>query len=194
MATTTHNEYRFVVIGAGGVGKSALTVRFIQGNFLEKYDPTIEDSYLKHIEVDGIACVLDIMDTAGQEEYKALRDSYMKSGQGFVLVCSITSPSSFEKAAGLYRDIVRSKDGLQDIPVILVANKSDLEEEREVKKEDAQALAKKLGIGFIEASAKSNMNVYSAFEELVRMTNRWREKHPEQAPKRKKPVRRCILF
>jgi small GTP-binding protein len=65
-------EYRIVVVGAGGVGKSALTVRFIQGNFVEKYDPTIEDSYRKLVEVDGNACMLDIMDTAGQEEYSAL--------------------------------------------------------------------------------------------------------------------------
>merc|ERR1711862_413080 len=68
-------EYRIVVVGAGG--KSALTVRFIQGNFVEKYDPTIEDSYRKLVAVDGVACLLDIMDTAGQEEYSALRDQYM---------------------------------------------------------------------------------------------------------------------
>jgi small GTP-binding protein len=61
------HEYRIVVVGAGGVGKSALTVRFIQGNFVEKYDPTIEDSYRKQVAVDGVACLLDIMDTAGQE-------------------------------------------------------------------------------------------------------------------------------
>lgn len=54
-------------MGSGGVGKSALTIQFIQGNFVEKYDPTIEDSYRKQIEVDGKACMLDILDTAGQE-------------------------------------------------------------------------------------------------------------------------------
>jgi len=75
------SEYRITVIGAGAVGKSALTVRFIQGNFVERYDPTIEDSYRKLIEIDSVACVLDIMDTAGQEEYSALRDQYMKTGE-----------------------------------------------------------------------------------------------------------------
>merc|ERR1719355_454014 len=94
-------EYRIVVVGAGGVGKSALTVRFIQGNFVEKYDPTIEDSYRKLVEVDGTACMLDIMDTAGQEEYSALRDQYMKTGQGFVLGYSITTNTSFEAASKL---------------------------------------------------------------------------------------------
>eukprot|EP00034_Subulatomonas_tetraspora_P001159 GABW01001448.1.p1 GENE.GABW01001448.1~~GABW01001448.1.p1 ORF type:complete len:126 (+),score=14.46 GABW01001448.1:68-445(+) len=90
------SEYKIVVVGAGGVGKSALTVRFIQGNFVEKYDPTIEDSYRKQVEIDGTPCMLDILDTAGQEEYSALRDQYMKTGQGFVLVYSITSPTSYE--------------------------------------------------------------------------------------------------
>jgi len=79
-AMGSQQEYRIVVVGSGGVGKSAVTVRFIQGRFTEKYDPTIEDSYRKSVEVDGQACMYDIMDTAGQEEYSALRDQYMKTG------------------------------------------------------------------------------------------------------------------
>ena len=63
------NKNPVLLTGESGVGKSALTVRFIQGNFVEKYDPTIEDSYRKQVAVDGVACLLDIMDTAGQEDY-----------------------------------------------------------------------------------------------------------------------------
>lgn len=58
-------EYKIVVLGSGGVGKSALTVQFVQGIFVEKYDPTIEDSYRKQMEVDGQQCMLEILDTAG---------------------------------------------------------------------------------------------------------------------------------
>ena len=58
-------EYKIVVLGSGGVGKSALTVQFVQGIFVEKYDPTIEDSYRKQVEVDGQQCMLEILDTAG---------------------------------------------------------------------------------------------------------------------------------
>ena len=58
-------EYKIVVLGSGGVGKSALTVQFVQGIFVEKYDPTIEDSYRKQVEVDGSQCMLEILDTAG---------------------------------------------------------------------------------------------------------------------------------
>lgn len=58
-------EYKIVVLGSGGVGKSALTVQFVQEIFVEKYDPTIEDSYRKQVEVDGQQCMLEILDTAG---------------------------------------------------------------------------------------------------------------------------------
>ena len=63
----TMREYKIVVLGSGGVGKSALTVQFVQGIFVEKYDPTIEDSYRKQVVIDGETCLLDILDTAGQE-------------------------------------------------------------------------------------------------------------------------------
>ena len=76
-------EMRILVIGAGGTDKSALTVRFTGGNFVEKYDTTIEDSYRKAVQVDGIGCMLDIMDTAGQEDYRALRDQYIKTVQRY---------------------------------------------------------------------------------------------------------------
>eukprot|EP01087_Luapelamoeba_hula_P017479 TRINITY_DN550_c0_g1_i1.p1 TRINITY_DN550_c0_g1~~TRINITY_DN550_c0_g1_i1.p1 ORF type:complete len:194 (-),score=36.67 TRINITY_DN550_c0_g1_i1:308-889(-) len=186
------NEYRFVVVGAGGVGKSAVTVRFIQGNFVEKYDPTIEDSYIKQVEVDGVACVLDIMDTAGQEEYRALRDSYMKNGQGFVLVYSVTSPTSHDHAAKIQKQILRIKEDTPDIPIMLVANKIDLEEERAVTTEEGKAMAKDLGCGYIESSAKTNHNINEIFDRLVRMVNKWRQDHPSALPPATK--KRCTLF
>merc|ERR1712137_1284355 len=170
---------RIVVVGAGGVGKSALTVRFIQGNFVEKYDPTIEDSYRKLTEVDGTAYMLDIMDTAGQEEYSALRDSYMKTGEGFVLVYSITTTTSFDAASKLRTQILRIKEETPDIPVMLVGNKLDLEDERQVTTEQGRALAQKFGSGFIETSAKTDTNIKELFFSLVRLVKTWRENHPD---------------
>ena len=69
-------EYKIVVLGSGGVGKSALTVQFVQGIFVEKYDPTIEDSYRKQVVIDGETYFLDIIETAGQDEYSTLKDQY----------------------------------------------------------------------------------------------------------------------
>eukprot|EP00002_Diphylleia_rotans_P032021 TRINITY_DN668_c0_g1_i1.p2 TRINITY_DN668_c0_g1~~TRINITY_DN668_c0_g1_i1.p2 ORF type:complete len:118 (-),score=26.72 TRINITY_DN668_c0_g1_i1:1234-1587(-) len=102
--------YKLVIVGAGGVGKSALTVQFVQNLFVEKYDPTIEDSYRKQVDIDGESCMLEILDTAGQEELTAMRDQYMRSGHGFVLVYSITSTASFNDIADLRNQICRVKD------------------------------------------------------------------------------------
>lgn len=74
-------EYKIVVLGSGGVGKSALTVQFVQGIFVEKYDPTIEDSYRKQVEVDGQQCMLEILDTAGTVSYCQIISFYLISTQ-----------------------------------------------------------------------------------------------------------------
>jgi len=183
-------EYRITVVGAGAVGKSAVTVRFIAGNFVEKYDPTIEDSYRKQTEVDDTAVILDIMDTAGQEEYSALRDQYMKTGEGFILVYSVTSRASFDYATKLRGNIIRMKEA-QDFPVVLVGNKKDLNEERQVTEAEGRLLAEKFEIRFIETSAKLNQGINEAFAELVREINKFREKHPVKPKKERK---KCIVI
>ncbi|KAF9403249.1 Ras- protein Rap-1b [Mortierella sp. AD011] len=103
-------EYKLVVLGSGGVGKSALTVQFVQSLFVERYDPTIEDSYRKQVEVDGQQCMLEILDTAGTEQFTAMRDLYMKNGQGFILVFSIVAASTFEELEDLHNQILRVKE------------------------------------------------------------------------------------
>eukprot|EP01111_Echinosteliopsis_oligospora_P008471 TRINITY_DN2416_c0_g1_i1.p1 TRINITY_DN2416_c0_g1~~TRINITY_DN2416_c0_g1_i1.p1 ORF type:complete len:196 (-),score=39.60 TRINITY_DN2416_c0_g1_i1:88-675(-) len=171
-------EYRIVVVGAGGVGKSAITVRFIQGTFVQKYDPTIEDSYRKQVEIDAKACMLDVMDTAGQEEYSALRDQYMKTGEGFILVYSVTSTNSFDAAVKLRCNILRIKEESLDVPVIVVGNKCDLENERCVSSDDGLKTAERWGASFIEASAKTNKNINEVFSTIVRMIDIWRHNNP----------------
>ena len=103
-----------VVLGSGGVGKSALTFRLITDSFVTGYDPTIEDDYRKSISIDGQLERLDILDTAGQEEYNSMRDMWYQSGEGFLLVYSITNRSTFEgeysvvAASFLVLDLVRA--------------------------------------------------------------------------------------
>eukprot|EP00300_Choanocystis_sp_HF-7_P017484 c19744_g2_i1.p1 GENE.c19744_g2_i1~~c19744_g2_i1.p1 ORF type:complete len:207 (-),score=56.12 c19744_g2_i1:54-638(-) len=168
--------YKIVVCGAGGVGKSALTVRFIQGNFLDRYDPTIEDSYRKQVEVDGVACLLDILDTAGQERFSALRDAYMKTGQGFVIVYDTSDSATLEEVSTLREKILRTK-GAADVPIILVANKIDLPNRR-VTTEAGKEKAAEFRCEYIETSAKENQNVRELFEQLVRSINTSQGKAP----------------
>lgn len=163
-------EYKLVVVGGGGVGKSALTIQLIQSHFVDEYDPTIEDSYRKQCNIDGEQLMLDILDTAGQEEYSAMREQYMRTGEGFLLVYAINSRNSMEELQVFYEQIQRVKDS-ENVPVLVVGNKSDLEIERQVSFEEGQAFAKLLNCPFIETSAKQRINVEEAFFSLVRLVN-----------------------
>jgi len=181
MASKFLREYKLVVVGGGGVGKSALTIQFIQSHFVIEYDPTIEDSYRKQCVIDDEVALLDVLDTAGQEEYGAMREQYMRSGEGFLLVYSITSRDSFEEISTFHQQILRVKD--QDsFPVIVVANKCDLEYERQVGMNEGRDLAKHFGCKFIETSAKQRINVDEAFTNLVREIRRFNKEHASARP------------
>ncbi|KAL9059054.1 MAG: hypothetical protein Q9162_001442 [Coniocarpon cinnabarinum] len=165
-------EYKLVVVGGGGVGKSCLTIQLIQSHFVDEYDPTIEDSYRKQCEIDNETALLDVLDTAGQEEYSAMREQYMRTGEGFLLVYSITSRESFEEVLQFQQQILRVKDK-DYFPIILVGNKCDLESERKVPYEQGEQAAKDFRCPFIETSAKSRQNVERAFYDTVREIRRF---------------------
>jgi GTPase KRas protein len=160
-------EYKLVIVGGGGVGKSALTIQLIQSHFVDEYDPTIEDSYRKQVNIDDETCLLDILDTAGQEEYSAMRDGYMRTGQGFILVYAINSRSSFDEIHDFRAQILRVKDK-ESVPSVLVGNKCDLENERQVTTQEGEDLAKSWNCPFFETSAKTRVNVEESFFQLVR--------------------------
>lgn len=206
--------YKLVVLGDGGVGKTALTIQVCApavcsesgawliceqlclNHFVETYDPTIEDSYRKQVVIDQQSCMLEVLDTAGQEEYTALRDQWIRDGEGFVLVYSITSRNSFSRIQRFHSQIQRVKESSNagsptgpsyltsqmpsnlyggPVPVMLVGNKSDKQYEREVSSAEGLALAKELGCEFVEASAKNCINVERAFYDVVRLLRRQRQ-------------------
>jgi len=156
-----------VILGDGGVGKTAITIQFCLKHFVETYDPTIEDSYRKQVTIDGQSCMLEVLDTAGQEEYTSLRDQWIRSGEGFLLIYSITSRSSFARIPAFYNLIEKVKYD-QTVAVILVGNKSDCVAERQVSYAEGAKLAEDMGIDFIETSSKIPRNVDEAFFKVVR--------------------------
>ncbi|KAH0795074.1 small GTP-binding protein [Histomonas meleagridis] len=160
-------DCKVVVFGAGAVGKSALTIQFVQGYFITDYDPTIEDSYKRVLLVDNENVQLDILDTAGQDDFAPMRTSYMRQGKGFIIVYAIDDRASFEEAEAFYRDLSRTK-GTSNVPVVLCGNKCDLEDKRVVSKTEGEELAQKLGATFYETSALANINIENAFTALVR--------------------------
>ncbi|XP_076445668.1 ras-related protein R-Ras2-like [Babylonia areolata] len=188
-------SYKLVVVGGGGVGKSALTIQFIQSYFVTDYDPTIEDSYTKQCVIDDVVARLDILDTAGQEEFSAMREQYMRSGEGFLLVYSVTDRNSYEEIFKFHKQILRVKDR-DEFPMLLVANKSDLESQRVVQSMEGQELAKSLKIRYIEASAKNRTNVDAAFYELVRIVRKFQaEERPlsKQEGKKRRRLKCTVL-
>lgn len=140
--------------------------------------------------------MLEILDTAGQEEYTALRDQWIRDGEGFILVYSITSRNSFERIQKFFNQIQRVKDSNQPhspigasymqqslqngptytgpVPVMLVGNKNDQHHEREVSSQEGQQLARELNCAFVEASAKNCVNVERAFYDVVRQLKKQR--------------------
>jgi len=184
-------EDKLVVLGSGGVGKSALTVQFVQGIFVEKYDPTIEDSYRKQVEIDGQQCMLEILDTAGTEQFTAMRDLYMKNGQGFVLVYSIIAQSTFNDLPDLRDQIIRVKD-TDNVPLVLVGNKCDLGDQRVISTDQGKDLARKWNnCIFLESSAKTRVNVEQIFFQLIREINKI---NPPSSKKGKRDRRGCVLI
>ncbi|KDO19758.1 hypothetical protein SPRG_15092 [Saprolegnia parasitica CBS 223.65] len=144
MQSADSREYKLVVLGSGGVGKSALVIRLVTDNFLEDYDPTIEDSYRKQVVIDQKQALLDILDTAGQEEYTTMQDQWMREGKGFLLVYSITSRTTFDEIKTFKDKILRAKD-TNRVSMVLVGNKCDLERNRDVSFAEGQALAREWG-------------------------------------------------
>jgi len=160
------SEFKITVLGGGAVGKSALTIRYITGEFEQIYDPTIEDSYSKQVGND----VIHILDTAGQEEFSALQDQWIRDGDGFVIVYSVTNKESIVEAGAIRDKIIRILDvdlEKQILPLVLVGNKCDLERERAISKQEGEDKGKEWKCVWMESSAKDRINVDKAFSECV---------------------------
>ncbi|XP_069700648.1 ras-related protein Ral-a isoform X2 [Periplaneta americana] len=159
--------HKVIMVGSGGVGKSALTLQFMYDEFVEDYEPTKADSYRKKVVLDGEEVQIDILDTAGQEDYAAIRDNYFRSGEGFLCVFSITEDESFQATQEFRDQILRVKND-ENIPFLLVGNKSDLDEKRKVSLAESNARAQQWGVPYVETSAKTRDNVDKVFYDLMR--------------------------
>lgn len=168
--------YKIVLMGSGGVGKSALVIRLTTEQFVSNHDPTIEDQYHFPTSVDGEEASLDILDTAGQEEYSVMHDQWIREGQAFLILFSVDEASTFENAHAMRKKIERAKD-VDSFPMVLVGTKCD-KPNREVSKQQGMQRAAEIGCEYIETSAKSGMNVKEAFDLLVREIRKERKVQP----------------
>lgn len=163
-------HYKLVLLGDASVGKSCLVVRFAKGEFYEYQEPTIGAAFMTQtVQLPDSTVKFEIWDTAGQERYKSLAPMYYRGAAAAVIVYDMSSEESF-RAAKLWVQELQHNDTL----IALAGNKSDLEQNRSVEREVAQAYADEKGILFMETSAKTGQNVNEIFQCIA-------EKLPKQS-------------
>lgn len=160
-------SHRICCLGSPAVGKSALVIQLVSHHFVEEYDPTIEDFYRKRVVLDGDPSLLEIYDTAGQVEFQSVSREWIQSCHSFLLIYSIVSQQSF-KEVKQFAEQARAGRDLASISLMVVGNKCDLEDLRQVTFGEGQEMACHLGAQFLETSAKSRLNVEEAFYGAVR--------------------------
>jgi small GTP-binding protein len=171
------DKYRLVVLGASKVGKTCLVSRMLHQELAKKYKATVEEFHQGEYEINGRALTLDILDTSGSYEFPAMRDLSIATGDAFILVYSIDDDESFERVRQLRQLILDKKQSGADkensiahTPIVIVGNKADLERPPLSPTPRATmetTVAIDWGHGFVEASAKDNINVSAVFKELL---------------------------
>lgn len=173
---------KIAVLGFRAVGKTTLTTHFVEGRFVERYDPTIENTFQKTINFGKTQFFTEIVDSAGMDEYSRLSRNASVGVHGYLLLYAINSRNSFDKIQSIDDMLVDMHGGSESVTRVLVGTMIDLSTSREVGYEEARALADSRGIPFIECSAKENVNVSEVFTTLLRETEKDSGSMEEEAP------------
>ncbi|XP_056646280.1 GTP-binding protein Rheb homolog isoform X1 [Diorhabda carinulata] len=159
-------QRKIAVMGYRSVGKSSLSIQFVEGQFVDSYDPTIENTFTKSTRINSQDYELKLVDTAGQDEYSIFPSQYSIDVHGYVLVYSITSTKSFDVVKAIHEKLL-DITGKEHVPVVLVGNKTDLHLERTIPTEEGKRLAEEWRATFLETSAKQNASVSDIFHVLL---------------------------
>lgn len=159
-------QRKIAVMGYRSVGKSSLSIQFVEGQFVDSYDPTIENTFTKSTRINSQDYELKLVDTAGQDEYSLFPSQYSIDVHGYVLVYSITSLKSFDVVKSIHEKLL-DITGKENVPLVLVGNKTDLHMERAISTEEGKRLADEWKAIFLETSAKENQSVSDIFHNLL---------------------------
>lgn len=175
-------QFKLVLLGQAGVGKSNLVLRFVKGEFHENNESTIGAAFLTQTISLGEdhTVKFEIWDTAGQERFNSLAPMYYRGAQAALVVYDITNEASLSRAKAWVKEL--QTQGVPKMVIALVGNKADLESQRRVKTEDAQAYAEDNSILFMETSAKTAQNVKEVFEAIATHLPKERERKPDARP------------
>ncbi|KAJ5077385.1 ras-related protein rab-13 [Anaeramoeba ignava] len=160
--------YNVLLIGDCEIGKSSILRRICENEFSDEYLSTIGvDFNTKRITIDSGGIKLVIWDTSGQERFKKITNSYYRGAHGIILVYDITNEESFENIEENWMTSIK-ENANENVKTILIGNKCDLEEKRQVSKEKGKEFADEYKIPFYEVSAKNNINIDNTFFEITR--------------------------
>lgn len=163
---------KVVMLGYPSVGKSSLALQFCKGDFQKEYEPTIENTWSKTFVLGDDEFELDVVDTAGQDEYSLLPQSFVYGIHGYIVVYSVACSRSFQIATGLHR-VLTDRRGKCLMPIVLVGNKNDLpSQSRQVKQEEGKKLADSWGAAFLEVSAKDPEKSKQIFTKIIEEIDR----------------------
>ncbi len=174
---------KVIVLGSSQVGKTSILVRYFKNEFnLETLSTIGIDFKTKYFKFDEEKIKINFIDTAGQEKFRAISVNYLKGTDGVLLVFDITNKETFYLIQNWVEDI--HQNNKSNIGKILLGNKSDLEESRQVSKEEAEQLAKDLGCQYIEASAKTGENINETISEIAKLSFEYYKKLDESEKRR----------
>ncbi|NVM02959.1 MAG: GTP-binding protein [Candidatus Helarchaeota archaeon] len=168
-------KWKIIVLGEPAVGKTTLMLRYTEKKFRELYIPTVGCQVSKkELAFDGGSdenktnVELYVWDIAGQSKFMKVRKVFFEGAHGFFLVYDITSEDSFNKTAKWFKDLKKSRPFKKEFTGILIGNKIDLQDQREVPRKDGIKLAKEMNVDFEETSAKTGENINEIFERIAR--------------------------
>ena len=161
---------KIAIIGDSAVGKTSAIIRFAENYYEDYFDPTIGvEFFSKRMSIDNKKYKIHIWDLAGQERFKCIVNTYYRTAQGIILAFDITNYNSFKSLEKWIRDV--DNYAVDNVCLILVGMKSDLDRRRTVSREKSEKLAQVLKVKYYEISAKDNMNINNMFIQLVKDIN-----------------------
>ena len=159
--------FKILLLGDSGVGKSSLLLRYTKNQFSADMRSTIGVEFgVKFIKIDNLQLKVQIWDTAGMERYRSITSAYYKGAKGVIVVYDICRKVSFDNIDKWIDDFKSKAD--EDAVILIIGNKSDLQDKREVNTEEVKLKAEKNKMAFMETSAKNNENVSKAFLQLFK--------------------------
>eukprot|EP01087_Luapelamoeba_hula_P009970 TRINITY_DN260_c0_g1_i1.p2 TRINITY_DN260_c0_g1~~TRINITY_DN260_c0_g1_i1.p2 ORF type:complete len:203 (-),score=36.51 TRINITY_DN260_c0_g1_i1:154-762(-) len=172
MASQKKILLKIIVLGESGVGKTSLLIRYVENRFTLNTKSTIGANFLtKRMEVDDKVATCQIWDTAGQERFQGLGTAFYRGSDGVIFVFDVTQRKSFEELEQWKKAflIQVGQEGNDNFPMIVVANKVDLQDKREVTQKEMKDWCAQHNLQWFETSAKEGENVDRAFEEVARL-------------------------